>query len=126
LTVSSAVQDRTARGCVSYHAGRAAELTVSRNYLRRGFALAHERWRGRSGEIDLIMRDEVGIVFVEVKKSRSFEQAAQRLTPRQMQRIRNSAEEYVGHGPHGSLTHMRFDVALVDHSGEVQILENAF
>ena len=72
------------------------------------------------------MRDEDGIVFVEVKKSRSFEQAAQRLTPRQMQRIRNSAEEYVGHGPRGSLTHMRFDVALVDHSGEVQILENAF
>jgi|GEM_PF-91991 len=117
---------KSVQGAVSYHAGRAAELQVSDDYRRRGFDLAHERWRGKAGEIDLIMRDGDGIVFVEVKKSKSHDSALQRLNRKQMRRIYRSAEEFIGGEPKGALTDVRFDVALVDQTGDLRILENAF
>lgn len=117
---------RSARGATSYHAGHAAELRIAQDYERRGFKIAQHRWRGRSGEIDLITRDQNGLVFVEVKKSSSFERAAERITPRQVKRICAAASEYLAREPAGQLTDVRFDVALVDGQGDCQILENAF
>jgi len=113
-------------GANAYHAGLSAEEAVARDYQRRGFTVAAQRWRGKGGEIDLILRDDAGLVFVEVKKSRDFARAAQRITQRQMQRICLSAEEFIAREPRGSLTPMRFDVALVDQMGQVEIIENAF
>lgn len=113
-------------GTVSYHAGASAEDSVARGYERRGMPIAARRWRGASGEIDLIVRDGEGLVFVEVKHSRDFARAAERLTRRQMERIMNAALEYLAGEPRGLLTPIRFDVALVNGRGEVDILENAF
>lgn len=113
-------------GSTNYHAGFAAEETVARNYTIRGLSVARKRWRGRSGEIDLIARDERGLVFIEVKKSKSFASAAARVSRRQMQRIYRSASEFLAGEPMGQNTDVRFDVALVNAAGEVQILENAF
>ena len=75
MTETLATLAKSVQGAVSYHAGRAAELQVAQDYRRRGFALAHERWRGKAGEIDLILRDGDGIIFVEVKKSKSHDSA---------------------------------------------------
>lgn len=119
-------QSKTQRGSMSYHAGLAAEGRILQDYTRRGFKLAKQRWRGKSGEIDLIVQDGDGLIFVEVKQSRNFERAALALGSAQMQRLYRSAEEYLGTQPHGSLTNVRFDVALVNGHGETQIIENAF
>ncbi len=118
--------DRHHRGRAAFHAGMAAENRIAQDYERRGFAIARRRWRGSGGEIDLIFRDGSALVFVEVKHSRTLARAAESLSPRQMQRIYTSAEEFMGSEPLGSLTEARFDVALVDGSGDVQIIENAF
>lgn len=118
--------DRQHRGRMAFHAGVAAELRIAQDYERRGFAVARRRWRGAGGEIDLILRDGAGLIFVEVKKSRSLTCAAESLSSRQMQRIYASAEEFLGTEPLGSLTDVRFDVALVDATGDMQIIENAF
>lgn len=112
-------------GRVSYLAGLAAEDSVARDYRARGGKIADRRWRGRAGEIDLIVRCGDEVVFVEVKKSRDFHRAAERLTRRQMERIYLTAAEYLEHQPAGQLTPARFDVALVNQRGEVQIVENA-
>ncbi len=117
---------RSVRGSISYHAGQSAELCVAADYERRGFTITHRRWRGAGGEIDLIARDADGIVFIEVKKSSSFEKAAARISPRQISRIYASAAQFLEHEPNGQLTNVRFDAALVDASGAVQIIENAF
>lgn len=122
----TAVQSRTHRSAMSYRAGEAAEAAVRRDYERRGFHLAAQRWRGPGGEIDLIFRQAGEVVFVEVKKSRSFEQAAARVNLTQMRRIHASAGSFLSGEPAGSLTQSRFDVALVDGAGAVQIIENAF
>jgi len=111
---------------MSYHAGLAAEGRIAQDYERRGFSIARQRWRGTAGEIDLIMRDGDGLVFIEVKQSGSFERAALRVSAAQMRRITCCAEEFLGTQPDGSLTNVRFDVALVNGYGETQIIENAF
>jgi len=121
-----AVGVRHHRGKAAFHAGVAAENRIAQDYERRGFSVARKRWRGKGGEIDLVIRDGADLIFVEVKQSRDFARAAQSLSARQMQRIYASAEEYLGQEPNGSLTNVRFDVALVDGSGATQIIENAF
>ncbi len=113
-------------GLVGYCAGLSAEESVMRDYLRRGYRLLAQRWRGEGGEIDLIFGQGDAVVFVEVKKSRSFAAAAARLSPRQMQRIYASASGFLGSQPNGLNTDTRFDVALVDDVGALEILENAF
>ncbi|WP_170414907.1 YraN family protein [Ruegeria atlantica] len=117
---------RCVRSSVSYHAGQAAEQQVAAEYERRGFSIAHRRWRGAGGEIDLIARHADGVIFVEVKKSSSFHVAASRINRRQMDRICASAAQFLEAEPSGQLTNVRFDAALVDASGAVQIIENAF
>lgn len=117
---------RAIQGSVSYHAGQAAEASVADEYERQGFDVCHRRWRGTGGEIDLIVRDAHGVVFVEVKKSSSFDGAAARISQRQINRIFASAAQFLAGEPDGQLTNSRFDAALVDASGAVQIIENAF
>jgi putative endonuclease len=113
-------------GAVSYHAGQCAEDIVSDDYQSRGYAPRARRWRGPGGEIDLIFEKLGALVFVEVKKSRDFATAAAHLTDRQMQRIYASAGGFLASMPLGQDTETRFDAALVDSKGAVQIVENAF
>ncbi|MEO1641016.1 MAG: YraN family protein [Pseudomonadota bacterium] len=113
-------------GQTSYHAGVAAEDIVARDYETRAHAIAARRWRGAAGEIDLIARDGDTVVFVEVKKSRSFGAAAWRLGARQMERICASASEFLAGEPRGQLTDVRFDLALVNGNGGMRVIENAF
>ena len=114
------------RGEMANLSGDAAERRIAMDYERRGFAVARRRWRGAGGEIDLITRNHDGVVFVEVKQSRDFAAAAERLGRRQMDRICASAEQFLAGEPGGLLTNMRFDVALVDATGAFEIIENAF
>lgn len=116
---------RRSRGRMAHLGGAAAEDRVALEYERRGYALAARRWRGRSGEIDLIFRDGDAVIFVEVKAARDFDAALCSLGQRQIGRICRAAEEFVGGEPGGSLTEMRFDIGLVDARGDLRILENA-
>jgi putative endonuclease len=117
---------RAARsGRTGYHAGLAAEEIVASDYARRGHATRDRRWRGSGGEIDLVATDGDGLIFIEVKKAASHDFAAERLSQRQVDRILSSASEYLGAMPRGQLTPCRFDVALVDAVGRIEILENA-
>lgn len=113
-------------GLVGYYAGLSAEDSVMRDYVRRGHHLLAQRWRGDGGEIDLIFSLGDVVIFVEVKKARNFATAAARVSPRQMQRIYASAGQFLDSRPNGLNTDARFDVALVDHTGALEILENAF
>lgn len=113
-------------GARSYHAGIAAEDSVARFYDRSGRAVCARRWRGLSGEIDLIARQGAEVIFIEVKQSATHAEAAENLTQRQMDRIYGAASEFLAGEPGGQLTDVRFDVALVDGAGRIEILENAF
>lgn len=120
-----AMDPRVCRGMVSASSGRLGEHSVSRDYLARGYELIAERWRGKGGEIDLILCKDGEYVFVEVKSAAFHDWAAERISRRQIARIFNAAQEFCGRLPSGSLTEMRFDAALVDQYGRVEIRENA-
>ncbi len=112
-------------GRAGYLAGRAAEAAVERLYVERGLTVAARRWRGEGGEIDLVLRDGAALVFVEVKRSATHARAAHALRHAQAARLMASAEAFAGAEPAGLLTEMRFDVALVDGAGRIEIVENA-
>lgn len=113
-------------GAMAYFSGCAAEASVARTYVERGCTLLESRWRGQSGEIDLIFEQAGMLLFVEVKKARNFDAAAERLSAAQARRIHLAASEYLAHAPNGQLSDMRFDLALCNGSGEVEIREGAF
>lgn len=118
--------DRARRGAIAHRNGLAAEDIVAREYSRRGRPIAHRRWRGTGGEIDLIAREGDRVVFVEVKSAANFDKAILSVRQRQIDRIFATAGEFLDGEPGGSLTDIRFDLALVDRSGGLRILENAF
>lgn len=111
-------------GLPSYLSGLTAEDAVAAEYGRRGLVVAARRWRGAVGEIDLILRDRGGVIFVEVKRARDFARAAERLTRAQAERIWATAAEFLAGEPRGQLTEARLDLALVDGIGRVRIIEN--
>ncbi|WP_045387130.1 YraN family protein [Falsirhodobacter sp. alg1] len=102
----------------NYHAGLAAEGIVIRHYA---LPVAAQRWRGPAGEIDLILRDGATVIFVEVKAGK---RAAHALRPAQIARIRASALAFLADEPMGQRTDCRFDVALVDPEGRVEVISN--
>lgn len=112
-------------GTVAYHGGLAAEDAVARHYAASGHVVAARRWRSAAGEIDLIFRKGDAVVFVEVKRAKDISRAAERLGAPQMARILRAAEIFLGGEPRGTDTDARVDVALVDGTGRIAVIENA-
>lgn len=117
---------RVARGIAAHASGHAAESLVADHYADRGCEILERCWRSAAGEVDLILRDGETIVFVEVKKAETHDIAAQRISRRQMDRICQAALLFTDRLPTGWQTDLRFDAALVDVTGRVGIVENAF
>ncbi len=114
------------RGHRAHLSGLAAEDIALRGYAARGVQVLTRRWRGTGGEIDLVLWDGDTYVFCEVKKAATFDLALERVRPGQVQRIFNAASEYLAHTPEGQLAPVRFDLALIDASGDLRLMENAF
>lgn len=115
--------DRAQRGMTNYQNGLSAEGSVERVYEDAGFRVLERRWRGASGEVDLIVQKDLLLSFVEVKRSKDFASSAARLTASQIERVCQTAEEYVAYKNHCGMD-IRIDAALVNCRGETQILEN--
>jgi len=114
------------RGRRAYNSGLAAEERAVALYVAAGLRLLETRWRGKSGEIDLILADGDEIVFAEVKQARTHDAAIASLRPAQMRRLHAAGSEYLAHCPKGQLSDVRFDLAVVDGSGRCSILEGMF
>lgn len=118
---------RQTRGGTSHRAGLAAEDAAARWYADAGGAILARRWRCPEGEIDLIVRDGDVIVFAEVKhRSTSGPNglADDPVTPRQWQRLENAANRYIMTAVTGDAP-VRFDLVLVDGTGQVTVTRNA-
>ncbi|MBT8423874.1 MAG: hypothetical protein HKN98_00925 [Silicimonas sp.] len=124
MPVESDRSGNSTRGSLNYLSGLSAEDAVARTFETSQHEVLERRWRGRSGEVDLILRGRDGLVFVEVKKAETHSAAAERLTPAQIGRIMSAAAEYAEIAAPGSLTPIRIDAALVDGQGRIEVLRN--
>ena len=115
---------RQITGLRNYHDGLAAEDNAATECQLRGLVVLERRWRGPRGEIDLICRDGDEYVFVEVKKGATHDIAAERLTQKQINRIIDTAYDYLANKPNGMMAFWRVDAALVDRMGRIEILTN--
>ncbi|MBJ2152256.1 YraN family protein [Paracoccus sp. IB05] len=122
---------RRRRGLCSHLTGLAAEEAVARKYQAQGYKILARRWRGAAGEIDIIAGKGDDLAIVEVKSARSHDIAAGYFGHAQQIRLGACAEEYLreihlgGRDPM-TIVDMRFDLALVDGLGRIDIAEAAF
>ncbi len=112
------------RGSTAFHNGMAAEDIAARAYEGRGGTVLARRWKVPEGEIDLIVRLEGVVVFVEVKARKTMAAALSALQPAQQVRLVACAEQYLAQNA-GLNTACRFDLAAIDQVGCVEIYENA-
>lgn len=115
--------NRARRGAQSHQAGLAAEDIAAEAYRTQGGAVLARRWRCPAGEIDLIVRLEDCLVFVEVKR-RSGVVDQDPVSPKQWRRLEAAAETYILRAETGR-TPLRFDFVIVDKAGAATIIENA-
>jgi len=111
-------------GARSHHAGKAAEEIVERHYTAQGYACLARRWRAPAGEIDLVCARGDVLVFVEVKASATLDRALANLGPRQIARITAAAESFPDPGDAAVPMNRRIDLAAVDGTGQVAVVEN--
>ena len=110
--------------------GLEGEEAALRDYLRRGYRLVERNWSVRQGEIDLIVRKQDTLVFIEVKTSDSSSsfRAIENITWQKRRKLRLLAELYLStHELPALIQQIRLDGAEVierDGSYEVSIFEN--
>ena len=97
---------------------------------KRGYAIIAKRYRGKTGEIDIIARDRETLVFVEVKArtTHEFGSAAEAVTPAKQHQLMRVAGEYLLHNRLRECP-CRFDVVSIHlDSGapEIEVFQNAF
>lgn len=105
--------------------GRKEDLAL-RYLQRRGLHLVVRNYRCRQGEIDLVMRDNDCLTFVEVRyrKGESFGSPAESVTRTKQRRIILAARHYLQRYP--SALDCRFDVLALTGKEQIEWLKNAF
>ncbi|MGD1924240.1 MAG: YraN family protein [Paracoccaceae bacterium] len=118
---------RSIRGRSNHFSGIAAEDSVARAYTGKGATVLGRRVRTPAGEIDLVLKHNDILVFVEVKRRRTAHHFDSPITTFQWSRLENAALHYMV--PYVEDTGIqpvcRFDAALVAPDGQVEIIENA-
>ena len=113
------------RSSTTVNDGTHAERRAAQYLQQQGMKPVAQNYRGRFGEIDLIMRDGATLVFIEVRLRRNanFGGAAASIDARKQQRIIRTAQQYLANLAH--IPPCRFDAVLMDDHG-MQWLKNAF
>ena len=107
--------------------GAAAESLACKFLKQRGLVLVERNYRCKAGELDLIMEQDDGLVFVEVRmrNNPNFGSAAESVGRQKQQRVIKAAQHYLQrHRCHDRPC--RFDIIAIDGNREIQWLQNAF
>ena len=106
--------------------GRKGERFACRHLLRKGFDILARRWRGRSGELDLVAFEGELLVFLEVKTrtSAQYGDPWEFVDVNKQMILRRTAEEFISTYELEQYTY-RFDIVSVV-GREVTLYRNAF
>ncbi|WP_281555852.1 YraN family protein [Thalassomonas sp. RHCl1] len=120
------------RGSTTRETGRQTETLAANYLLEQGLTLIGKNFSAKTGEIDLLMREQQVLVFVEVKyrKHPTFGGALAAVSASKQKKIRQTAEFYLQQaGLNAYNTPCRFDVVTLQGSIErpqITWLKNAF
>jgi putative endonuclease len=105
--------------------GNRAESLAADMLVRHGLTLVERNYRCRQGEIDLIMRHDGSLVFVEVRLRRNprFGDAFASVDHRKQQRLVRAAQHYLARS--GWQGPCRFDVVGFDSDMQAEWLKDA-
>lgn len=113
----------TGRSTEQQRQGRHGEDAALAHLLRHGLTLVERNFRCKGGEIDLIMAQQGGLVFVEVRQrgAAGFGGAAASVTATKQRRMVLAAQVYLM--GLGTTPACRFDVVAID-AGQLEWLQN--
>lgn len=99
--------------------GRLGENLAAKFLQDKGFTVAERNFRFGKAEIDLIVQRDEWLLFIEVKtrSSVAYGQPEEFLTPQQVNRIFDAAEEYIYRIDWQG--HVRFDVVSIQLGGKI-------
>lgn len=111
--------------------GKAGEDLACEELRRRGYAILDRRYRTRSGELDIVARDGLTLVFVEVKTraSQRFGSPVEAVTPAKCRQVAAMAADYLARRRPAARA-CRFDVVAITFGPggrpDIQVIPNAF
>ena len=108
--------------------GQTAEEFAADYLIARGFKYVNKNYRCKAGEIDLIMRDDEFLVFVEVRLrfDPHYGSSLETITRRKQQRIIHAAKHYLITNNLYEKEYCRFDAVGIDGDWQVSWVKNAF
>jgi putative endonuclease len=106
--------------------GDYGESRARRVYERAGYDVLAQNWRGRAGEIDLVLARDGCVVICEVKTraTERFGLPSEAVDWRKQRRLRALAYEFLA-ATRPACKRVRFDVVAIV-SGRLEIIEDAF
>ncbi len=111
--------------------GESGEKAAADFLIESGYRILERNYRCRAGEIDIVAEDADFLVFVEVKtrKSQSYGEAQEAVTPKKQIQISKAAQHYLAeHNRFDS--DARFDVVSVyigsGSATQIEIYKSAF
>ena len=109
-------------------AGYSAEKTVLKFLRKKGLKLVCQNYLCRYGEIDIIMRDQQHLVFIEVRKRNNpdYGSPLASITLNKQQKILRTAQHYLQTHPKLATTPCRFDAVGLSGDQPIQWIPNAF
>ncbi|WP_075187291.1 YraN family protein [Teredinibacter haidensis] len=107
--------------------GEAAEDAALEYLKKKGLKLVCRNYRCKMGEIDLILKHQHSLVFVEVRmrNSNRFGSAVETVTASKQKKIISTAQHYLIEKRLSGNTAMRFDVVGIEGT-QFNWIQNAF
>lgn len=123
---SAIAPGRQWRGRAAAARGAAGEARAAAALQAEGWTIHARRVRTEAGEIDLIAEKAGLLAFLEVKVRRRLADAAAAISGKQRARLLQAAAIVLAEHPDWGRQGVRFDVIVVDRSGAVRRISDAF
>ncbi|MBS0643608.1 MAG: YraN family protein [Proteobacteria bacterium] len=120
------MRPRHRSGRSAYASGLAAEDLVCAALTADGWTILGRRLRTAAGEVDAVAEKSGLLAVVEVKHRPNLADAAVALAPRQQARLLAATDILLAEHPEWGAAGVRFDLLLVDATGAVRRMADAF
>jgi putative endonuclease len=117
---------RQQRGRAAHTRGIAAEDAACAALIADGWTIHARRLRTKAGEVDAVAEKAGVLAIIEVKARPTLAEAAIALTARQQTRLLCACDLILGQHPEWGANGVRFDILVVNPTGHVRRIADAF